>query len=96
MSTNAFVRGETTSLHAGNESCALAICRIYTREMNVGPGDGRWIPQGIRPAIALFKGHKELKEVESLWNSNTCQHTKQCCGAVKILNVDQQERKKKE
>jgi hypothetical protein len=66
MSTNAFVRGETTSLQAGNESCALAICRIYRREMNVGPGDGRCIPQEIRLAIAPFEGCNGSKEAAGL------------------------------
>jgi hypothetical protein len=87
MSTNASAVGETTSLQAGNESCALAICRIYRREMNVGPGDGRWVPRVFQSGTAPFKGCSGLKEEAGLWDNDTWQDTKQCCGRLKIFGV---------
>jgi hypothetical protein len=61
--------------------------------MNVGPGDGRWIPQVFQSGTAPFAGCSGLKEVASLWDNDTWQDTKQCCWGLKIFGVVQQERK---
>jgi hypothetical protein len=94
MSTNASAVGETMTLQPRNESYALAIGWIYTREMKVGPGVGRRLPEDFQGGTLLFKGRSKLERVTGLEDNDTWQHTKQCCVCEKILGVLQPERKK--